>query len=197
MLFRSLGILPPISGDLFLNEKSIKAWDRRKFANCIAYIPQAHAMPFSYPVIEMVLMGRISHVNMFSSPSKKDIIIAEESLEKMNISHLRDRNFSTLSGGEQQLVITARALAQKASFIVMDEPTSSLDFGNQIKIIKQIRELREHSLGIIMATHSPDHVFMCDSKVILVDSGTAVMSGHCDKVITESMLNRQIGRAHV
>ena len=139
---------------------------------------------------EVVLLGRSVHINLFGSPSKKDKMIAQDALKQMKIWHLKDRMFNSLSGGEQKMVIVARALAQQASFIVMDEPTSSLDFGNQIKIIKQVRDLQDKSLGIIMSTHSPDHAFMCDAHALIVDSNKVINIGDC-KNVTEPLLIKE------
>jgi iron complex transport system ATP-binding protein len=111
-------------------------------------------------------------------------------MEKMNITHLKHRTFTQLSGGEQQLVIIARALAQQPNFLIMDEPAASLDFGNQVKLIKQINLLHQDNLGILMATHSPDHAFMCDAYVALVQHGTLLNLGHCNDGITENVLEK-------
>ena len=191
--FKSLlGVLPLISGSIYLDDVNVAQWDRKKFASMVSYVPQAHSLPFSFTVMEVVLLGRSVHVKMFSSPSKKDKQIAEEALRKLKIWHLKDRVFSSLSGGEQQMVIVARAMSQQASFIVMDEPTSSLDFGNQIKIIRQVRDLQDKSLGIIMSTHSPDHVFMCGAQAVIVDSGKIFSVGSCENV-SESLLKKIYG----
>ncbi len=191
--FKSLlGMLPLISGNIFLDDIDVSNWNRRKFSSIISYVPQVHSFSFSFTVMEVVLLGRSVHINMFGSPTKKDKDIAEEALKQMKIWHMKDRQFNSLSGGEQKLVIVARALAQQASFIVMDEPTSSLDFGNQIKIIKQVRDLQDKSLGIIMSTHSPDHAFMCDAQALIVDSNKIVNIGDCSNV-TESLLKRIYG----
>jgi iron complex transport system ATP-binding protein len=188
-LFKSLlGVLPLLQGEILLNGENIKAWNRRKFARTIAYVPQARSLPFPFTVFEVVLFGRTAHLPAFSSPGKKDRIIAEGCLDRLKITHLKDRIFTQLSGGEQQMVIVARAMAQQPAFLVMDEPTSSLDFGNQIKIISQVNELKDDSLGILMATHSPDHAFMCDADVAVVHKGGIWQQGACNRIITEEIL---------
>ncbi|MDR1809996.1 MAG: ABC transporter ATP-binding protein [Prevotella sp.] len=193
-LFKSLlGVLPLLSGDILLDGKSIRKWSRRHYARLVAYVPQARSLPFPFKVTEVVLFGRTAHLSEFSSPGKKDRLIAEECLELLNISHLRNRIFTQLSGGEQQMVIIARALAQQPAFIIMDEPTSSLDFGNQIKVIRQVNRLRSNSLGILMATHSPDHAFMCNADVSVVHNGSLRWRGHCNTVINETLLQEIYG----
>jgi len=193
-LFKSmLGVLKPLSGSILLNGRPVEHWDRTQFARLVGYIPQARSLPFPFTVMDVVLFGRTAHLSVFGSPGKKDRIIAEECLELLNISDLKNRNFTQLSGGEQQLVIIARALAQQPSFLIMDEPTSSLDFGNQIKIIRQVNALKNNSLGIIMATHSPDHAFMCNADVVIIHEGKIWKTGHSDTIITEEILKKVYG----
>lgn len=188
-LFKTLlGLLKPISGKVLLNGKDIRHWNSRDFAREIAYVPQSHTTPFPFKVMDVVLMGRTAHISMFGTPGKKDRFIAEECLETLKITHLKDKFFTQLSGGERQLVIIARALAQQPSFLIMDEPTSNLDFGNQIKVIKQVTELKKDNLGILMATHSPDHAFMCNGKAIILHNGGIYRSGKATDIITEECL---------
>lgn len=192
--FKSLlGLIQPLSGSVLLNEKPIDRWNRPQFARWVGYIPQARSLPFPFTVLDVVLFGRTAHLSAFGSPGKKDRLLAMECLDMLNISHLMNRTFTHLSGGEQQLVIIARALAQQPSFLVMDEPTSSLDFGNQIKIIRQVNALKNNSLGIIMATHSPDHAFMCEARVAIVHDGQLWKTGNANEVITEEILKEIYG----
>lgn len=190
-LFKSmLGILKPLSGSVLLNGKPIEHWNRTQFARLVGYIPQARSLPFPFTVMDVVLFGRTAHMSAFASPGKKDRMLAEECMELLNITDLKNRTFTQLSGGEQQLVIIARALAQQPSFLIMDEPTSSLDFGNQIKIIRQVNELKNNSIGIIMATHSPDHAFMCNANVAIVHDNRIWKTGQSEVVITDEVLKQ-------
>jgi len=193
-LFKSmLGVLKPLSGSILLNGKAIENWNRSQFARLVGYIPQARSLPFPFTVMDVVLFGRTAHMSAFGSPGKRDYIIADECLDMLNITYLKNRTFTHLSGGEQQMVIVARALAQQPSFLIMDEPTSSLDFGNQIKIIRQVNALKNNSLGIIMATHSPDHAFMCDAKVAIIHEGRIWKTGHSNDVLSEEILKEIYG----
>lgn len=193
-LFKALlGIQKPKSGVLFLDNKPVDAWSLKKFAQLVAYIPQVRSLPFPYKVLDFVLFGRTAHLGLFSYPGKKDKLIAEECLDVLNIRHLSERIFTQLSGGEQQMVMVARALAQQPAFLIMDEPTSSLDFGNQINIIKRINELRNKKLGILMATHSPDHAFMIDARVAVVHEKRIWKNGPSNMVITEDALKTIYG----
>lgn len=190
-LFKTLlGLLKPVSGKILLNGKDISKWNRKDFALEIGYIPQTHATPFPFKTIDVVLMGRTAHLKLFGSPTRQDRIIAEECLDMMGILDLKDKPFTHLSGGEKQLIIIARALAQQPSFLIMDEPTSNLDFGNQIKVIKRVKELKKDSLGILMATHYPDHAFMCNDKAIVLYEGGIYRMGRADMVINSECLNK-------
>lgn len=193
-LFKALlGILKPQAGTIRLNDIPIDNWTQRKFAQLVGYIPQARSLPFPFQVMDVVLFGRTAHLGAFASPGKKDRTIAEECLDILNIGHLKNRIFTQLSGGEQQMVIVARALAQQPAFLIMDEPTSSLDFGNQIKIIQRINALKNNKLGILMATHSPDHAFMCDANVAIVHNQSIWKYGYSNDIIKEDILHSIYG----
>ncbi len=188
-LFKTLlGILPPLAGSIRINGKNIDQLSVNDFARLIAYVPQAHNTPFPYTVRDVVLFGRTAHLSLFASPGKNDLKIADRCLDLLEIRALADRNFTELSGGERQMVIIARALAQEASFMILDEPSSSLDYGNQIRVIKKIKELGEQSIGILMATHSPDHAFMLGADVIMLNQGGVFDCGKTENVITSSSL---------
>ena len=109
-------------------------------------------------------------------------------MAQIGILSLKDKVFSQMSGGEQQLTIIARALTQEPEYIVMDEPTSALDFGNQIKVIQQIKSLQNKHIGIVLSTHNPDHVFLCNSKVTVVKNGRLAVTGTPEEVMSEALL---------
>jgi iron complex transport system ATP-binding protein len=193
-LFKALlGFIKPFSGKITLNGTDISEWSRKEFARMVGYIPQTHNTPFPYKVEDVVLFGRTAHLGLLSSPSYKDRIIAGECMEMLGITRLKDRFFTELSGGERQMVIIARALAQQPHFLVMDEPTSNLDFGNQVKVMQKINELKNSSLGIIMATHSPDHAFVFGSKAMFISKGKTLKCGLADETITEERLHSVYG----
>ncbi|WP_243346832.1 ABC transporter ATP-binding protein [Parabacteroides sp. FAFU027] len=193
-LFKTiLGFIPPISGEIRLNGKNIADFSPNEFAKMVAYVPQNHTIPFPYKVKDVVLFGRTVHLGMFQTPGRKDRRIALEAMELLDIRHLADRSFSELSGGERQMVLFARALAQEARFIILDEPTSNLDYGNQVRVIRKVNELKKQSVGILMATHSPDHAFMVASKVILINNGRLYKSGVPDSTLTPENLKKIYG----
>ncbi len=193
-LFKSiLGLLKMQEGFLELDGKDMTRLSRAQIAQVIGYIPQAHNPPFPFKVIDVILMGRTAHLGVFASPGEKDEKIAEEVIDSLNIRHLRDKIYTEISGGEKQLVLIARALTQKPRLLVMDEPTAALDFGNQLLVLSHIQKLAKMGLGIVMASHFPDHAFLYSSKVILLKSGGIYAAGHPSEVITERSLKDLYG----
>lgn len=170
-----IGLLKPHKGDVLIDGNSILDWAWRRRAQVISYIPQSFNSTFQYRVKDIILMGRTSYLKFASSPSKEDERIAEEAMETLKISHLRNKIYSQLSGGERQLVKIAQALAQQSKIIVMDEPTNNLDFGNQMVMIKHLIQSAERGITIIMATHLPEHTFLYGTKALLVKDGKVVV----------------------
>lgn len=181
-----LGLLRPSSGEVFYGEKKLARLSVHERASCVAYVPQALKMSFAYLVLEVVLMGRVRFFGV-KGAGEKDKQIALQSLEKLGISHLQNRVFNTLSGGEQQMVFLARALAQDARFLVMDEPTASLDFSNAIKMLSLIKALKARGYGVLMTSHFPDHAFLTSSKVILLKDGLASCGPPLTKLTSKSL----------
>jgi iron complex transport system ATP-binding protein len=190
-LFKSLlGILPVLSGEILLDGRDVRRYRPREYARLVACVPQARTLPFPFTAFEVALFGRTAHLPAYASPRRADRRIVEECMEKLQISHLQNRIFTQLSGGEQQMVIIARALAQQPLFMVMDEPAASLDFGNQIRIVAQVNRLKDRALGIVMATHSPDHAFMCNADVAVIHNGKVSQPDNCNRILTEKTLRK-------
>jgi iron complex transport system ATP-binding protein len=194
-LFKTiLGLLKLQAGQILLDGEDIATWSRKEFAMKVGYVPQAHTPPFPFKVIDVVVVGRSAHLAAFSSPGKEDFEIAEECLVALGIAHLRGRIYTEISGGERQLVLIARALAQRPELLIMDEPTANLDFGNQIKVLNQIKKLvHEGDLGVIMTTHFPNHAFFTGSKVAVMGKDNTFEIGTAEEVITEEHLKRVYG----
>ena len=192
-LFRSmLGFLKPFGGTITLDGDDISTWSSRTLAKKIGYVPQNHTPPFAYPVVDVVTMGRLARISPISSPSGHDVDKARECLERLGISHLADKLYTQVSGGERQMVLIARALAQEPEVLVMDEPTASLDYGNQVKVLRQISNLVKEGISVIMTTHFPDHAFLCATKVGLITRDW-VRFGAPDEVVTEDSLKETYG----
>ncbi|PRR79493.1 ATP-binding cassette domain-containing protein [Clostridium luticellarii] len=183
-----LGFLKLQGGEIILDGENIRNWSKKRLAKAIGYVPQAHTPPFPFSVLDVVIMGRSAHLGTFASPSKNDVAIAEESLETLGISFLKNKIYTEISGGERQMVLIARALTQQPHILIMDEPTSNLDFGNQIRVLERINSLVKKGMGVIMTTHFPDHTFLCPSKVALMQKNNIFNVGDVNDVVTEENL---------
>lgn len=193
-LFKSLlGFMKLKAGAILLDGHNMDGWSRSKLAKLIGYVPQSHTPPFPFSVLEVVMMGRTAHLGVFSSPSKADAQLAEQALEQLGIVYLRERIYTEISGGERQMVLIARALTQEPQFLVMDEPTASLDYGNQIRVLRQVNELSGRGLGVVMTTHNPDHAFLCPGKVVLLQRDQPALYGCTDEIVTEDNLRSAYG----
>jgi len=188
-----LGLLPPLAGAVRLDSEDVAAWPRKRLARVVGYVPQAHAAFFPFAVSDIVLMGRSAHVGLFAAPSRHDRAVAALALETLGIGHLRDRIYTEISGGERQLVLIARALAQEPRILVMDEPTASLDFGNQLRVLGRIAALAAAGMAVVLSTHDPDHVFLCGDRVALLHGGRLEAIGAPEAVITAAALKRVYG----
>ena len=189
-LFRTiLGSLKSKTGEILLHGEDVTKFSLRQFARRVAYVPQAHTPPFPFCVMDVVTMGRTAHFCVFESPSAKDIAIAKDAMQMLNIYHLREKSYTEISGGERQLVLIARAMAQQADLLIMDEPTSNLDFGNQIMVLEQIRALvRTQRVCVILTTHSPNHALSYASKVGILGRDKSFVVGLPEEVISEQYI---------
>lgn len=195
-LFRCiLGLQPQYKGTICLDGVDAHTLTPREVAHKIAYIPQTHGSAFSYSVQDMVLMGTTHQVSSMGVPKQKELDAANGALDKLGISHLTHHNFSKLSGGEQQLVLIARALAQNAKTLLMDEPTASLDYGNQSLVLRQVRKLANDGYTILLSTHNPQHaIWYADIAVALLD-GTIAAFGAPNDVVDAALIERLYGVA--
>lgn len=189
-----LGLLKPRNGSILINNTDIKEIRTETLAKQLAYVPQGHEKAFPYKVIDIVLMGRASYLGLFDSPGEQDVAIAEEALNMVGLSRLRNRRYTQLSGGEGQLVMIARALAQKTPVIILDEPTAHLDFKHELVIMETIVQLvKETGLSVLMATHFPNHAFYFENndiktRVALMNQGRFLVTGTPSEVLSEENL---------
>jgi iron complex transport system ATP-binding protein len=181
------------SGDIRLNGKDLSHYSPRQIARQIAYIPQYHSVPFNYTVTEMVLMGRTSTLGFFTQPGRRDRDIAMEALKTVGIEHLASRPFGQLSGGQKQMVLLARALAQEVSTFIMDEPVSGLDYGNQMRLLEMITRLADEGKTFLKTTHYPDHAMLVSSRIVVMNGGHMIDDGAPEAVITPHMLKQVYG----
>ncbi|MBU1055258.1 MAG: ABC transporter ATP-binding protein [Proteobacteria bacterium] len=158
------------SGSIIVSGKSISEITPGNLARLISYIPQSHERTFPYTVLEIVMMGRAAYTGLFSAPNRMDRRISESALDTVGISHLKTRPYTRLSGGEGQLVMIARALAQNAPLVIMDEPTAHLDFKNELTVLETIARLvQDKGISVIMATHFPNHSFFFENNDIPIN----------------------------
>ncbi len=193
-LFKSmLGFLKLKSGEVLIDDQDIALWSIRKVAQTVGYVPQVHTPPFPFTVLDVVAMGRVAHMGLFGSPSAGDMKQAEAALERLDILAFKNRIYTEISGGERQMVLIARALAQNPKILIMDEPTSNLDFGNQIRVLTQIRRLADDGMAVIMTSHFPDHAFLCSTDVGLLKRDSSLIVGSAEEVVTEENLRQAYG----
>ena len=177
-LFKTLlGLLPPLAGEVRVLGEEVSGWSRAAFARQVGYVPQTHTSAFPFTVEDIVLMGRCARVGPFATPSRRDREVARYCLEILGIAHLGRRIYTAISGGERQLALIARALAQEPVLLVMDEPTASLDFGNQIRVLEHIAHLRGQGIAVLMSTHQPEHALRVADRIALLASGGIVGIG--------------------
>lgn len=194
-LFRTLlGLIPALAGQVTLKGKALSALSRAEIARALAYVPQAHVPPFPYQVEEVVLMGRTARMRPLAAPSTADRMSARAALERLGIGDLGGSDYSRLSGGQRQMVMIARALAQEAPILVLDEPTASLDFGNQARVLARIAGLaRAGGHAVILSTHDPDQAFALNARVILMHEGGILAEGPPEQVLTPDRLSQVYG----
>lgn len=193
-LIRCLANLNPLcTGSIRLHDRDIRSLNHRDVAKIVGYVPQAHEIVFPFPVREFVLMGRAPHLAFFSSPDKKDHDKADAAIDLAGISRIADKPVNEISGGEYQLAMIARALAQEPEVLLLDEPTSHLDFGNQIRVLEIIDRLARDGLSVIMSSHFPDHAFLSSNNVAIMQHGSFMAYGLAEEVITEDNLKQTYG----
>ena len=176
------------SGKIELNGVDLTKINANKRAKLMSYVPQATSMVFPYEAEEVVLMGRVMHLSLGCSPTIEDKHIVNRTMDKLGIEHLKHKIFNQMSGGEKQMVLIARALAQNSRILIMDEPTANLDFSNQIKILRTVRSLADEGYSILMTSHFPDHAFLACNKVGLMRDGTIMAFGYSEDIVTTENL---------
>jgi len=194
-LFKTmLRLLPPCAGSVRIDGEDCAGWPARRFAQRVGYVPQAHTAPFPFAVRDVVTMGRAARLGPFGAPSRADVAVAERAMAALGIDSLAGRPYTEISGGERQLALIARALAQEARLLVMDEPTSNLDYGNQIRVLDHVRALAgRDGLGVLMTTHDPNHALLYASRVATIDRAGRFAIGAPDAVVSAPYLHETYG----
>lgn len=185
------GLLSPQQGTILIEGKDISLLTRRERARAISLVAQEPPTSFPYSVIDMVVMGRTPHLNIFDRPTPKDYDIAWETLEYLGIGRLGNRTYTRLSGGEKQMVRLARALTQGSSILLLDEPTAHLDIKNTYSILNSIRQFaEEQNLTVVATVHDPNLAIDYAKSVVMIDRGSILQSGPLEKVMTAENLSK-------
>lgn len=166
------GLLKYSNGEIFLNDNELRSLSLRKRANYIAYLAQTHRSVFPFLVKDVVLTGRVANIRF--TPSHEDRTLAQTAMEKAGILNLQDRYYTELSGGEQQLVLIARVLAQNPKVLLLDEPTSYLDFTNQSHILKLLKEFTYDGMTVISVLHDPNAAFLFGDRFVFLRNGKII-----------------------
>ena len=188
-----LGLLPARSGTVRLDGRPLADWSVPERARCLAYVPQGQVQVFGYSARQMVLMGRTAHLGLLARPGAHDHDVAEQALQHLGIGHLAERSVHRMSGGERQLVLIARALAQQPRAVLLDEPTASLDFGNQGLVMRALRALADAGLGVLFTTHDPNQALRSADRALLLREGRLLAQGPVGEVIDAERLRALYG----
>ena len=188
-----LGLLNGYSGKITSGGEELSSMSKRELSRRIAYIPQINRPAFGYTVLDMVLMGTTRQLSPFAQPHRAQVMQALAALERVGAAHLAERDFTHLSGGEQQLVLIARAIAQQAAILVMDEPTSALDYGNQLRVLNLVRELSKEGYAGLLSTHNPQHALTFASRILALAGGRVAALGAPQDVLTRDIVSSLYG----
>lgn len=188
-----LGLLRPQRGTVSADGQPMTDIGRRRLAQLVAYVPQVHAAPFPYTVREVALMGRLPATGMFKAPGAGDRAAVDAALGHLGIGRLADRPYTEVSGGERQLVLIARALAQEARLLVMDEPLAGLDYGHQLRLLERLERLADEGYGVLMTTHDPDQPLAGCQRVALLSDGRIAVDGPPQEALTPDAIHRLYG----
>jgi ABC-type cobalamin/Fe3+-siderophores transport system ATPase subunit len=193
-LFRCiLGLLRGYTGAIEADGADARALGARELARRIAYIPQTRGQAFNYSVLEMVLMGTSHAISALSMPKQKEADAAADALAQVGIGHLAHKSYARLSGGEQQLVLIARALAQQSRTLLMDEPTANLDYGNQARVLETVCGLAGRGYTVLLSTHNPQHALWYADLALALSGGRVSAFGAPDAVIDAPLVKALYG----
>jgi len=193
LLHLILGWIKADKGTIFLEDKKLEDYSRREMGRLIGLVPQDEHITFEYSLLEYVLLGRTPHLHSLESPGKKDYEKALTALGKVGLKQLADRPVTHLSGGEKQLVLVARSLAQEPRILLLDEPMSNLDLSNKIRLIEVLRSLKNEGVTILFTSHEPEVAAAISNYLILMGNNNKIEHGSSEKVLSSESLSRIYG----
>lgn len=193
LLAALLGELVPRVGRVSLAGRDLAAYSARDHARLVGHVPQNDPPVYDYRVDELVLMGRAPYIPAYGRPMATDRRAARDAMETLGIIHLAERNVHQLSGGERQLVLFARLMAQDPALVLLDEPASALDMGHQAAMLELVRGLARRGYGILMTTHNPDHALLLGGRSALLGRDGILKVGSADEIVTEPALQALYG----
>ena len=188
-----LGWLKPAKGSVQLNGKHFPDYSRRELGQLLALVPQNEPVSFEFSALDYVLFGRAPYLAPLEQPSQSDQRIALAALERVGLSALANRSIIAMSGGEKQLLLIARALAQQSKTILLDEPTSHLDIGNKARLTQLLRELSHEGHNLIFTTHEPDFALALSERAVMMQKGRILFDGQSLKAINSAALTQLYG----
>jgi iron complex transport system ATP-binding protein len=193
-LFRTLlGALDPRAGAVRWSGSAIGDLDARRLSRVLSYVPQAAESAFEMPVADYVLLGRVGQLSAFGAPGPDDVEAARAAIESVGLGALADRPLSRLSGGERQLAAIARALAQRAAALLLDEPTASLDAANQLRVLQALSRLASAGQAILYSTHDPNHALLLGSAALVLAPDGQCAYGPIAEVVSAAALSLAYG----
>ena len=179
---------PVTSGGIYIDGNNISSMSAKEVARNVGYVPQMIMPSFDFSVLDYVVTGCAPRMGTFEKPKAEHYEVAMQAICEMGIEYLSEKSYMHISGGERQQVAIARALAQKPKFILMDEPTAHLDYGNQIKVLITIKRLVSQGFGVLLTTHNPDYGLLLNGKIAVLDRGGKLQFGESDDILTEELL---------
>lgn len=178
------------SGKIELEGRDLNSYSRNEIARRISLVPQEHLDVFPYRVLDVVVMGRAPFLKRTASPSSEDYQIAARALRSLKAEHLESKNFNRISGGERQIVLLARALAQTTRIMLLDEPSNHLDFNNQYHLLAAIKQLcRLKGISIVASMHDPNLASFFADQVVMIKQGAVMAKGPADTILTPEYIS--------
>lgn len=187
------GLLVPQSGEIRLCGRDIRSMRAKEIAALAGYVPQLHTPAFDYRVLDFVLMGKAPDTGMFSRPGRSEEQQCMDVLESMGLGHLAGKSYLDISGGERQQLLIARAIVQEPEVVLFDEPTAHLDYGNQHRVLRRIKQMASEGYSVVITTHNPDHALLLGDKAAVVSRDGKITQGESGEILTEDVLSEVYG----